>query len=161
MTAILQLNNISKTVAKIKDQKKKIVLIGGCFDILHIGHIRFIEKAKQQGDILIVLLESDRKIQQTKGIHRPIHSQKERAEMLASIQGVDYIILLPYISQNIRYDQLVQAIQPDIIATTQGDNGLVHKQRQAKEVGAKLAIVNKRIEHISTSAIFNTLQKEL
>src|SRR5438552_12737795 len=95
---------ISKT---LKKESKQIVLAGGCFDILHPGHIQFLQQAKTTGDVLFVLLESDKKITQLKGDQRPLHTQEERAAMLIALRFVDYVILLPYFSENIQYKQLL------------------------------------------------------
>lgn len=131
----------------------KIVLVGGCFDILHPGHVIFLKKAKQVGDKLIVLLESDEKIRKLKGSGRPIHKQKERAILLKALKFVDEVILLPYIDKEIDYDKYIQKIKPDIIATTLGDPYIKYKKRSAKKVGAKLKCVTKRIENYSTSQL--------
>ena len=64
----------------------KIVLVGGCFDILHLGHVVFLEKAKKEGDVLVVLLESDEKVRFLKGKGRPVHTQSERAEILSALK---------------------------------------------------------------------------
>lgn len=89
------------------------ILIGGCFDILHIGHIKFLKKARSFGDYLIVLLESDANIKKLKGNSRPFHSQKERKEILLSLKFVDKIIILPDIVDNTFYDNLIKKIKPN------------------------------------------------
>ncbi len=131
---------------------KKIVLVGGCFDILHPGHVIFLEKAKQAGDILIVLLESDEKVRKLKGINRPVHIQKERAKILSALRSVDYVVMLPFMKKSLDYDQLIAQIKPDVIAATFGDINIHHK-RIAKKVGAKLKFVTKIIGNHSSSRI--------
>ena len=155
---------LSQTAAlgKLLHQKgQKIVLTGGCFDILHIGHIALFEQAKQHGDVLVVLLESDESITKSKGEDRPLHSQEQRAKVLTALRAVDYIILLPPDMTNEDYDGLVKALQPDIIATTEGDSGWLHKKRQAELIGAQLIAVTKPIPNVSTSRIVSRLQEEL
>ena len=101
-----------------RNLKTKVVLVGGCFDILHFGHIYFLKKAKSLGDVLIVALESDENTRKLKGPSRPIHTQKQRKEMLEALRFVDKIISLPPLPN---YRQLVAEIKPQIIAVTQGD----------------------------------------
>ncbi len=136
---------------------KKIVLVGGCFDILHIGHITFLEKAKAAGNFLVVLLESDETIKKLKGEGRPINSQKDRAAILASLCMVDQVISLPVMKDS-DYDQLVTKIKPVIIATTAGDPALNHKKRVAKLVGAKIKVVTKQVQDRSTTRLLNLLK---
>ncbi len=73
----------------------KKVLVGGCFDLLHFGHIKFLEEAKKSGDYLVVALESDENVRRTKGETRPIHTQEQRKAMLESLTCVDEVIMLP------------------------------------------------------------------
>jgi FAD synthetase len=148
MKQIIKVNEIGKL------PKQKIVLVGGCFDILHLGHIVFLEKAKSYGEYLIILLESDQTIKKLKGINRPIHTQFERAKVLSAIKYVDFIILLPEMIGDNTYDELVKNIKPSVIATTKGDPGLIHKKRQAKLVGVKLTQIP-RVPEKSTTNIIN------
>ena len=92
--------------------RKRIVLVGGCFDILHIGHVRFLSEAKRMGDYLVVLLEGDRKLKKLKGGKRPIFIQKERAEMLSALGSVDLIVLLPTMDTDRSYLNLIRRIKP-------------------------------------------------
>ena len=133
----------------------KKVLVGGCFDVLHPGHIVFLEKAKKEGDFLIVLLEADEKVKSLKGLKRPVHDQKERAKVLSAIKFVDQVILLPNFKTEKQYDNLVKNIKPNIIAATYGDKNAHHLQRSAKLVGAQFKYVTKVVGHYSTSRILN------
>ena len=90
---IKNIKAIKSIVARLKKQRQKVVFTNGCFDILHIGHIRYLRKAKSLGDILVVGLNTDRSVKQIKGEKRPIVPQKERAEILASLEYVDYVVL--------------------------------------------------------------------
>lgn len=139
----------------LRNSSKKIVLAGGCFDILHPGHIIFLEKAKSVGDYLVVLLESDQKVKELKGEGRPIHNQTDRATVLKAIKFVNHVVMLPYMKNDKEYDEIVKKIRPDIIATTFGDKNIHHYQRSAKQVGAKLKFVTKMIGEHSTSQILN------
>lgn len=161
MNPIINVNQTSELSKYLKNQYKRIVLVGGCFDILHIGHIALLEGAKKEGDILVVMLESDETIAEKKGEGRPLHTQLQRAQVLLALEAVDYVILLTPHMTNEQYDMLVKAIQPDIIATTQNDPGWEHKKRQAEQIHARLVAVTHLIDNVSTSRIISQLQKEL
>lgn len=133
----------------------KVILVGGCFDILHPGHIVFLEKAKKLGSKLVVLLESDEKVKKLKGINRPVHSQKERAKILKALRSVDSVVCLPNIEDEREYAQIIKNIKPDIIAGTFGYGNVEHLKRCAKLVGAKLKYVTKIVGEHSTSRILN------
>lgn len=136
---------------------KKIVLVGGCFDVLHPGHVIFLEKAKKMGDTLIVLLESDEKVRILKGVNRPVHTQKERARILSALTAVDQIISLPFMKTDQEYDELVKKIKPAIIAVTLKALDSHHK-RAAKLAGAKIKYVTNMIGTYSTSSMLNHQQ---
>jgi len=137
----------------------KIVLTGGCFDILHIGHVRFLSEAKRMGDTLVVLLESDKKVKKLKGERRPVFIQKERAEMLSALRSVDLVVLLPMIEKDGDYLDLVMKIKPDLIAVTENDLQFENKKSQAKKVGAELKVVP-LIKRYSTSKLAKILGVE-
>ena len=160
MNRILNNQKAIKLSKKLKREGKKIVLAGGVFDILHIGHIRFLEAAKKKGDILFILLESDENVKKYKGPQRPINTQEERAAVLSSLKFVDYVINLPAMKNNIDYDRLITAIRPDIIATTKKDPQVIHNIRQAKLIGAEVCLVVNRISNRSTTRIAEILAKE-
>lgn len=153
MEEIIKINQITKFAKKLKKPGQKLVLVGGCFDILHPGHIIFLEKAKQRGDVLVVLLESDEKVKKLKGIHRPIYTQTTRAQVLSALRVVDYVIMLPMMETGQEYGQLISKIQPDIIAATTKDTNLIYHQRAAKLVGAQLKLVTKVVGNYSTSSL--------
>lgn len=155
MQQVLSIEQITPLRQSLKASGKTLVLVGGCFDVLHPGHVIFLEKAKKAGDILIVLLESDQKITKLKGINRPVHTQIERAKVLSALTAVDYVVLLPTMKTDKEYDELIVKIKPDIIAATYGAKDNNHKIRSAKIVGAKLTYVTKMIGNHSTSAILN------
>jgi FAD synthetase len=141
----------TKNISIPKD--KKIVLVGGCFDIIHFGHIQFLEKAKQAGDYLIVALEPDERIINHK--HRtPTHTQTERAYNLLALRHVDHVILLPVLNGFQDYLELVQTIKPHVIAITSNDPQLPNKQKQADAAGAQLIMVTDLIGSFSSSNIY-------
>lgn len=130
----MNLRELTKSLPR--KSEGRIVLVGGCFDILHIGHVRFLSEAKGMGNYLVVLLENDQDVKRLKGENRPVFVQKERAEMLSSLRSVDLVVLLPTMQNDSDYLSLVKKIKPDIIAVTEGDRHIHKKNRQAKKVGA-------------------------
>lgn len=161
MAQIVSIEEKDLILEQLHSQNKKIVLTGGCFDIIHRGHIVLLTEAKKKGDVLIVLLESDETITNLKGPTRPIHTQEDRAYLLSHIQDIDYIIPLPMITGDKAYDELIFAIKPAIIATTKGDPAKVHKVRQASSVNAEVVDVTDFITNTSTTRLANMLQKDL
>lgn len=167
MNALLLLNGCSildnqgLTIASIEKYQnksivypghKEVVLVGGCFDILHYGHIEFLKNAKACGDYLIVALEPDESISNYKK-RIPTHNQQERAEILASLHYVDHVILLPVLKGFADYNQLVANIKPQVIAITADDPQITNKQKQAKAVGAVVKIVTSRLFNFSSTKI--------
>ena len=146
MNQIIEINQLEQ-LKNCED----VVLVGGCFDILHLGHITFLEEAKKMGKNLVILLESDETIKKLKGENRPINRQIDRAEMLAKLKMVDYVVMLPELKNNQDYTDLIKKINPKIIAISGGDKKIELKKQEAKIVGAKLVEVTKRIPQYSTS----------
>jgi cytidyltransferase-like protein len=128
-----------KKITNLKQFKNshtgKTVLVGGCFDLIHIGHLDFIKKAKAQGDVLLVALEHDDFIKHTKG-KTPFHTQRQRAELLSSLIYVDEVIVLPFLKTDSDYLSMVKQIKPHVIAVTKHDPQLANKKNQAKIIGA-------------------------
>jgi len=139
--------------------KKKTVLTGGVFDILHYGHISFLKKAKSLGDYLVIAIESDANVKRLKGEGRPIHSQEQRKEILESLGFVDEVLILKDVMHDPDYLDLVSKVHPSIIAVTAGDPILAKKQDHAKKVGAKVIEIPK-IKVDSTSKIAKLLEIE-
>lgn len=139
MARIVDLQELGNFLSE--QSKGKIVLTGGCFDILHIGHVRFLSEAKRMGDTLVVLLESDEKVKRLKGKNRPVFIQRERAEMLAAIVSVDLVVLLPMMETDNDYMKLVSKIKPDVLAVTEDDPQIESKRWQAIEVKGDLKTI--------------------
>lgn len=131
---------------------KKVVLVGGCFDVLHYGHIEFLKQAKSHGDILVVALESDENVRRRKGELRPIHTQEQRRQMLQALKSVDEVIMLGDMKKDSDYTDLVLKVNPLIIAVTEGDPYITHKQQQAEHVGGSVIEIPK-IHTPSTSQL--------
>jgi len=108
---VLRHDQLDEIVSRLKSEGKKIVFTNGCFEVLHVGHTRYLKQAKDQGDILIIGLNTDDSVKLNKGPTRPIVPEDERAEILAALQCVDYITLF---SEETPYE-LVKRILPDIL----------------------------------------------
>lgn len=144
------------TDQKVEEIKgEKIVLAGGCFDILHPAHIEFLTKAKARGDTLVILLESDKNIQRLKGMGRPINTQKIRAEKLSNLDLIEYIILLSSNHSSGYYYNLVKMVHPAIIAVTKGDPLIEVKKDQAKLVHGKVVEIMDRDKRYSSSKLMH------
>jgi D-beta-D-heptose 7-phosphate kinase/D-beta-D-heptose 1-phosphate adenosyltransferase len=147
--------SVTDFVKKQRRAKKKIVLTQGSFDMLHIGHARYCREAKKNGDILIVGVDSDKKIRTRKGEGRPIVPQNERLEMLAHLEYVDLVVLKKL---NTPKWELIRVVQPDIlIATKQTYN---KKQIKALEKICGKVVVLKPMATTSTSARIRLVQIE-
>jgi rfaE bifunctional protein nucleotidyltransferase chain/domain len=140
MARIVNLQELKKVLAR--ENKGRVVLAGGCFDILHIGHVRFLSEAKKMGDYLVVLLENDKKVKKLKGENRPVFRRKERAEMLSALESVDLVVLLPLMARDSDYLNLIRRIKPDIIAVTENDPHIERKRGQAKKIDGELRVVS-------------------
>lgn len=153
---IKSLKALKKIVAEAKKKGKKVVLANGCFDLIHIGHIRYLRAAKKKGDLLIVAINSDRSISQLKGKGRPLLPEKERAFIVASFWFVDYVTIF----NQTRVDHLLQQLRPDIHAKGSDYRPeTVPEKDTAQKLGIKVAIVGgPKIR--STSHIIQNLAKK-
>ena len=102
---------IADLADSLKKRGKKIVFTNGCFDLLHVGHVRYLEEAKSFGDVLILGLNSDASVKRLKGESRPIHTEADRAYVLAALESVDYVVVF---NEETPYD-LIKTVQPDIL----------------------------------------------
>ncbi len=93
MGQLISRNNISEFVAKLHKAGKTVVTTNGCFDILHVGHVRYLQKSKSFGDYLIVLLNSDKSVKSIKGDDRPVNNELDRAEVLCALNCVDFVVI--------------------------------------------------------------------
>lgn len=103
----------SEIPSKLKDLRKgkKVVFTNGCFDLLHVGHIRYLQEAKQQGDLLVVAVNSDRSVKQLKGPTRPIQTENDRAEILAALGCVDCVLIFDEETP----EKMIHEVRPDIL----------------------------------------------
>ncbi len=108
---IVSLNTLKKNISHLRRQGKKIAFTNGCFDIIHAGHVSYLEAAKKKGRVLVVGLNSDRSVRRIKGPQRPIVGEKERARVLGALGCVDYVTMF-------REDtplKLIRALKPDVL----------------------------------------------
>lgn len=108
---IKSLSTLKRIAAGAKRKGKRIVFTNGCFDLLHYGHVKYLEDAKRKGDILIVAVNSDSSVKKIKGDKRPIVSEKERIRVIAALASVDYAVLF---NDNTPV-KLIRALKPDIL----------------------------------------------
>jgi rfaE bifunctional protein nucleotidyltransferase chain/domain len=102
--------DLLKTLAKDR-QNKRLVFTNGCFDILHVGHVRYLEEAKKCGDLLVVAVNSDQSVKNLKGPERPLQTETDRAEILAALKAVDY----SFIFDEETPIKSIEAITPDVL----------------------------------------------
>lgn len=108
---IKTLSELKNTLKKTRAEKKNIVFTNGCFDILHVGHVDYLEKAKALGDALIVGLNSDSSVRKLKGKARPVVSQLNRARVLSALESVDFIVIFSEPTPI----NLIKAVKPDVL----------------------------------------------
>jgi len=147
---------IGEIAETLHSQRKKIVMVSGCYDVVHLGHVQFLYDAKKQGDILIVSVASDSVIRQLKGENRPVMNQEYRASMLASLIPVDYVVIdeeplqLPH---RINFEQLLSIVKPALFAVNNTDKSIDYKKNLVGKYGAELTIID-----IVSSKIISTTE---
>ena len=147
---LIDRNLIVETCKEIRQGGKKIVFTNGCFDILHVGHVRYLTTAKSFGDILIVGLNTDESVTKLKGENRPINNEKDRAEVLLGLKAVDYVVLFGERTA----ENLVSEIRPDVYV--KGADYTVDKIPEAKIVqsyGGKIELIKFVDGHSTTNII--------
>lgn len=144
--------SIAPIASELRSSGRKLVLATGFFDLLHAEHLNFLAKAKAQGDVLIVAVESDQRARETKGEGRPIETQVLRASKVAAI--ADYVIVLPSDFNNFEaYDSLISAVRPAVYAVSSHTAHLKSKSFLIEKYGGTLAIVHDWNPAISTTKI--------
>ena len=88
-------SELASVLQKVKTDRNVVVTTNGCFDVLHLGHLRYLQAARRLGDLLVVAVNSDTSVRQLKGENRPLVPEAERAEMLAGLECVDYVVIFP------------------------------------------------------------------
>jgi rfaE bifunctional protein nucleotidyltransferase chain/domain len=143
-------------IARVKAEKKRglsIVLANGCFDVLHVGHVRYLQGARALGDLLVVGVNSDQQVSKLKGEGRPIMPEDQRAEIVASLEAVDLVTIFPEPT----VEALLLAIHPDIHAKgTDYTEETVPERDVVRSYGGRVAIVGDPKDH-STSELLRRI----
>jgi rfaE bifunctional protein nucleotidyltransferase chain/domain len=134
---------------------KTLVFTNGVFDLLHVGHVRYLAEARQLGDVLLVAINSDRTVHELKGDGRPITNESERAEILAAMRQVDYVTIFDDISPR----SLITKLLPDVLVKG-GDYNLdeIHGREEVEAAGGRVVSLP-FIEGASTSAIIERMKR--
>jgi D-beta-D-heptose 7-phosphate kinase/D-beta-D-heptose 1-phosphate adenosyltransferase len=111
MNKILDWKHLKHELDRLRSMGKKIAFTNGCFDILHVGHTRYLRQAREKGDVLVLALNSDSSVRQIKGEKRPLIPQDERADLLASLEFVDYITIFNETTPL----ELILFLKPDVL----------------------------------------------
>jgi len=150
LAPILDRVKLVKEISIRKQAGKIIVLANGCFDLFHVGHVRYLIGAKELGDILVVGINSDEQVRRLKGKGRPLIPEHERAEIVASLRCVDYVTIF----NEPTVEELIRAIRPDFHAKgTDYSVETVPEREIIKECGGKVAIVGDPKNHSSSDLI--------
>jgi rfaE bifunctional protein nucleotidyltransferase chain/domain len=149
---ILERNRLIARVAIARKGGARVVFANGCFDLLHVGHVRYLEAAKGLGDLLVVGINSDEQVWRLKGEGRPFVPERERAEVIASLRAVDYVTVFhePTVTE------LLLALRPDIHAKgTDYTEESVPERDVVRSFGGRVQIVGDPKDHSSTEMLKN------
>lgn len=148
---IVSLQDLLRKLPALRRQGMTIAFTNGCFDLMHIGHVKYLQEAGRQGRILIVGLNSDSSVRRIKGCGRPIVSQKSRAAVLAALQSVDFVVIF---NESTPY-KIIAAIKPDVLI--KGADWKV-KSVAGHDLVKKVELV-KLVKGFSTSKIIDKIRK--
>jgi rfaE bifunctional protein nucleotidyltransferase chain/domain len=141
---VLSRNELAQALARHRARNEKIVLANGCFDILHVGHTRYLDGAKAEGDILVVAINSDEGVLKLKGEGRPVLPELERVELVAALESVDYVIIFD--EPNV--EPLLETLRPNVHAKgTDYTAETVPERATADRLGIRVAIVGDAKNH--------------
>jgi D-glycero-beta-D-manno-heptose 1-phosphate adenylyltransferase len=147
---------LQKLVLKAQEKGQRVVFANGCFDLIHVGHIRYLRDAKARGDVLIVAVNSDLSVRRLKGPGRPLQSESERGEILGAMECVDYVIVF----DGPTVDRLLLDLKPDIHAKgTDYTRENVPERETVISYGGKVAIVGDTKSHSSRDLIRDILSR--
>jgi D-beta-D-heptose 7-phosphate kinase/D-beta-D-heptose 1-phosphate adenosyltransferase len=154
---ILTLPDLTHQVEKYRRAGRKIVFTNGCFDLLHVGHVAYLEEAARRGDVLIVAVNADQTVRRLKGPERPILADVDRAAMLAALSCVDHVVIFAEETPH----RLLRALRPDVLVKggTYTPEEVVGKEVVAEYGGA--VCVTGRVNGISTSTLVSRVRKSL
>lgn len=150
---ILDRYSLVAEISKRRETGETIVLANGCFDIVHVGHVRYLAAAKEIGDVLVVGVNSDRQARLLKGDGRPVITETERAEIIAALACVDYVTIF----DEPTVEELLRAIRPDFHAKgTDYTTDTVPERGIVAEIGGRVVIVGDPKDHSSTDLFKKT-----
>src|SRR6266508_3920600 len=154
MKKILSLDQLLLERARLRSAGEKLVFTNGVFDILHVGHVRYLEQARALGDKLLVAINSDSSVRELKGEGRPLMNQDERAEILAALRTVDYVTIFDDVSPR----TLIAALLPDVLVKG-GDYALdqIHGREEVEAAGGR-GVSLPFVEGASTSTIIERMK---
>ena len=152
---ILSLNRLLLERARLRAAGQKLVFTNGVFDILHVGHVRYLEQARTLGDVLLVAINSDAAVRELKGEGRPLMNQDERAEILAALRTVDYVTIFDDISPR----ALIARLLPDVLVKG-GDYALdeIHGREEVEAAGGRVVSLP-FVKGASSSRIIEKMRK--
>jgi len=152
---ILSLNRLLLERARLRAAGQKLVFTNGVFDILHVGHVRYLEQARTLGDVLLVAINSDAAVRELKGEGRPLMNQDERAEILAALRTVDYVTIFDDISPR----ALIARLLPDVLVKG-GDYALdeIHGREEVEAAGGRVVSLP-FVKGASSSRIIEKMKK--
>lgn len=150
---IRTLGELSKLIRRLKAGGKKIVFTNGCFDLLHYGHVKYLEDSREKGDALIVALNSDASVRRIKGAKKPIIPQKDRARIVAGLESVDFVVVF---GQDTPLET-IKALKPDILVKgADWDKNSIVGADFVKTYGGKVITV-KLAKNRSTTNLIKTI----
>ncbi|PYU03622.1 MAG: D-glycero-beta-D-manno-heptose 1-phosphate adenylyltransferase [Acidobacteria bacterium] len=154
-TKLIERKDLPRIAKELRQQGKKIVLAIGCFDILHVGHVRYLRGARAEGDALVVGVNADAGVSGLKGPGRPVLNERARALLVAALREVDYVVIFP--EPNV--DALLADLRPDVHAKgTDYTADTVPERATAEQLGIRVAIVGDPKEH-STRELLQSVRK--
>jgi len=147
---ILPLQELAENVRSWKAAGQRVVLTNGCFDLLHVGHVRYLYSAAAEGDVLVVAVNSDAGVRGLKGPGRPIQAENERAEILAALEPVDWVTLF----DEPTVERVIRTLRPDIHCKgTDYTVETVPERAVVAEVGGEVRIVGDTTGHATTDLV--------
>src|SRR5215475_4950315 len=152
---ILSRDALREIAVKLRQKDVQIVFANGCFDTLHVGHVRYLEGAKAEGDVLIVAVNADSSVNGLKGPGRPILDENARARLVAAVRAVDYVVI--FAEPNV--EALLEELRPHVHAKgTDYTQASVPERATAERLGIRIAIVGDAKDH-STRELIESVRK--
>ena len=154
---ILSLEKLLGVRKGLRAAGQRLVFTNGVFDLLHVGHVRYLHQARSLGDALVVGINSDRTVRELKGETRPVTNESERAEILAALRSVDYVIIFDDISPR----SLIAQLLPDVLVKG-GDWGLdqIHGREEVEAAGGRVASLA-FVDGASTNSIIECMRRRV